>query len=385
MYDSSGREFRPLNARPAASGGSTVPRLGIDTLHDSERLLRASMENSPIGMALTRMDGSWIDVNPAMCEFLGYSKAELMEAGFKKVTHEEDREATVLIARRMVATHQKSVRLEKRYIHSSGRIVHGVLHLTVVRDGEDRPIMFVSQITDVTAAHQLEHLKSEFITTVNHELRTPLTGIMGALRLLEVMGAAAAPEKVAGLVAVAGKNAQRLKSLLDDILEMETVISDQSFWIANDVRMAEAVELAVMATAAKAEAAGIPVRVAPIVGDPICQTHPERLGRVLRILLSNAVKFSDEGGEVLVAVEPQAEVVRITVTNSGLPIPETMRDHIFRPFVQGESTDTRRKQGSGLGLAIAKHLIGSIGGEIDYSSDAEATRFWIDVPVARGA
>lgn len=385
MYDSSGREFRPQNARPAATGGSTVPRLGIDTLHDSERLLRASMENSPIGMALTRMDGSWIDVNPALCEFLGYSKAELMEAGFKKVTHEEDREATVLIARRMVATHQKSVRLEKRYIHSSGRIVYGTLHLTVVRDGEDRPMMFVSQITDVTAAHQLEHLKSEFITTVNHELRTPLTGIMGALRLLEVMGAAAAPEKVAGLVAVAGKNAQRLKSLLDDILEMETVSSDQSFWIANDVRMAEAVELAVMATAAKAETAGIPVRVAPIVGDPICQTHPERLGRVLRILLSNAVKFSDEGGEVLVAVEPQAEVVRITVTNSGLPIPETMRDHIFRPFVQGESTDTRRKQGSGLGLAIAKHLIGSIGGEIDYSSDAEATRFWIDVPVARGA
>jgi len=385
MYDSSGREFRPENARRAQTPSTTSDRLNVDTLHDSERLLRASMENSPIGMALTRMDGSWIDVNPALCDFLGYSKAELMEAGFRNVTHQEDREATVLVARRMVATHQKSVRLEKRYTHSSGRVVVGVLHLTVVRDGEDQPIMFISQITDVTAARQLDHLKSEFITTVNHELRTPLTGIMGALRLLQVMGAQAAPEKVANLVEVAGKNATRLKSLLDDILEMETVISDQSFWIPNDVRIAEAVQLAVMATEKKAEAAGIPIRIMDMDDDPVCQTHPERLGRVLRILLSNAVKFSDEGGEVRIAVERRDALVRVTVTNGGLPIPESMRAHIFQPFVQGESTDTRRKQGSGLGLSIAKHLIGSIGGEIDFSSTPEATQFWIDVPIVRNS
>lgn len=384
MYDSTGREFRPENVRAAAPLG-TGEGPSIAVVRESERLLRAAMENSPIGMALTRMDGSWIDVNPALCSFLGYSKAELMSAGFKRVTHDEDREATILVARRMVATHQKSVRLEKRYIHASGRIIYGVLHLTVVRDDDDQPIMYISQITDVTAARQLEHLKSEFITTVNHELRTPLTGIMGALRLMEAMGQTAAPEKLAGLVSVAGKNAQRLKSLLDDILEMEAVISDQSFWIANDVRMGEAVDLAVLATEKKAEAAGIPIRVAPILTDPVCQTHPERLGRVLRILLSNAVKFSDAGGEVLVAVEALDGRVRVTVTNGGLPIPLDMREHIFQPFVQGESTDTRRKQGSGLGLAIAKHMIGSIGGTIDFSSDPDATRFWIEVPVTRDA
>lgn len=379
MYDSAAA---PSSDPPAPDSRPSRAKALAD-LRDSERLLRASMEHSPIGMALTRMDGSWIDVNPALCDFLGYSKSELMEAGFRNVTLPEDREATIQTARQMLASGQKSVRLEKRYIHASGRILVGVLHLTVVRDVDDRPIMYISQITDVTAARQLDHLKSEFITTVNHELRTPLTGIMGALRLLEAMAATMLPDKAQGLVGVASKNAQRLKSLLDDILEMETVIADQSFWVAQEVGMTEAVAIAVEAVAEKAAAAAIPVRILPEGAQIACQTHPERLGRVLRILLSNAVKYSDPGGEVTVGISVTEGAARVTVANGGLPIPEDMRAHIFKPFVQGESTDVRRKQGSGLGLAIAHHLISAIGGGIDYISTAEGTRFWIDIPMRR--
>lgn len=382
MYDSADPPASNSTVSPAPDARPLRAK-ALAELRDSERLLRASMEHSPIGMALTRMDGSWIDVNPALCDFLGYSKAELMEAGFRNVTLPEDREATVRTARRMLASGQKSVRLEKRYIHASGRILVGVLHLTVVRDVDGRPIMYISQITDVTAARQLDHLKSEFITTVNHELRTPLTGIMGSLRLLEAMAATMLPEKAQGLVGVAAKNAQRLKSLLDDILEMETVVADQSFWVAQDLDMAEAVVTAVDATSAKSAAAAIPIRVLPQAPKIICQTHPERLGRVLRILLSNAVKYSDPGGEVTVAIAVTGDAARVTVTNGGLRIPEDMRAHIFKPFVQGESTDVRRKQGSGLGLAIAQHLITAIGGRIDYVSTTEETRFWIDIPIRR--
>ncbi|PLL13180.1 hypothetical protein C0V75_07145 [Tabrizicola sp. TH137] len=380
MYDSAAS---PSSATAMPEPDRQTRARVLAELRDSERLLRASMEHSPIGMALTRMDGSWIDVNPALCEFLGYSKAELMEAGFRKVTLPEDREATVQTARRMVASHQKSVRLEKRYIHSSGRIIVGVLHLTVVRDSDDRPIMYISQITDVTAARQLEHLKSEFITTVNHELRTPLTGIMGALRLLEVMAAQMLPEKAQGLVGVAAKNATRLKSLLDDILEMETVISDQSFWVGQETDMADMIRAAVEAVGPKSEAARIPVRILSAQAGVICETDPDRLGRVLRILLSNAVKYSDPGGEVTVELTQTEGHLRVAVANGGLPIPEEMRAHIFKPFVQGESTDVRRKQGSGLGLAIAKHMVTSLGGEIDYVSTEAGTRFWIDLPQRR--
>lgn len=347
---------------------------------ESERLLRASMEHSPIGMALTRMDGSWIDVNPAVCEILGYSKTDLMVAGFKNVTLPVDREATVQTARKLVATGQKSVRLEKRYIHSSGRIVEAVLHLTVVRDAAQKPIMFISQITDVTAERQLEHLKSEFITTVNHELRTPLTGIMGALQLLEATTREVLSAKAQTLLAIASKNSKRLKSLLDDILEMDHVVTDQSFKEPKEVDLAEAVDAAVSAVAQKSAAAAIPVLVMAGLPSVICQTHPDRLSRVLGILLSNAIKYSDAGGEVTVSLEQMDGAARISVSNTGLPIPDALRDYIFKPFVQGEATDIRRKQGSGLGLAIAHNLTVSMDAEIDFISTDAETRFWLDLP-----
>ncbi|MES2844214.1 MAG: ATP-binding protein [Pseudomonadota bacterium] len=351
---------------------------------DSEHLLRASMEHSPIGMALTRMDGSWIDVNPALCEILGYSKPELMSAGFKNVTLPVDREATVQTARKLVATGQKSVRLEKRYIHSSGRIVEAVLHLTVVRDAAQTPSMFISQIIDVTAARQLEHLKSEFITTVNHELRTPLTGIMGALQLLEATARQALPAKAQDLLGIASKNSKRLKSLLDDIQEMELVVSDLGSDEPQEVDLAEAVDVAVAAVAQKSEAAAIPVRVVAGLPSVLCQTYRDRLQRVLRILLSNAIKYSDAGGEVVVSLEEEDAVARVSVRNSGLPIPDALRSHIFQPFVQGEASDIRRKQGSGLGLAIAQNLTASMGGKIDFISNESETRFWLELQTPSG-
>jgi PAS domain S-box-containing protein len=366
---------------PETKNAGQMPQLEIT---DSDSLLYASMEHSPIGMALTRMDGTWIDVNPALCEILGYSKSELMVAGFRQVTLPEDREATVATARALVASGQNSVRLDKRYIHSSGRIVEAVLYLTVVRGAANKPVMYISQIMDVTAARQLEHLKSEFIHTVNHELRTPLTGIMGALKLLVGTMAGDMPARARNLLDIASKNCTRLKSLLDDILEMEQVVAHQSLDEPEELDLADMVLDAVGGVREKSEAAAIPVLIESDVSSVMCQTHSQRLLRVLQILLSNAIKYSDPGGEVTVRLERLDSAARVIVRNTGQPIPDAMRDFLFQPFVLGEPSDTRRKQGGGLGLAIAHNLTTSIGGTINYTSDEAETRFWVDIPVRTG-
>ena len=134
------------------------------------------------------------------------------------------------------------------------------------------------------------------------------------------------------------------------------------------------------AVQAKATAASIRLR-AEIGPDALpISTDPEKLGRVLRILISNAIKYSDADGQVLIEAGPVSARLRVTITNQGRPIPATMRPFLFQPFVQGESTDVRRKQGSGLGLSIAKQLVDMLGGVIDFTSDDLATRFWVDLP-----
>ena len=341
------------------------------------------MEHSPIGMALTAMDGVWIDVNPALCDFLGYSKEELMRVGFKQVTHPEDRDATIMVARQMVASQQKSVTLEKRYIHSSGKLLTGILNLTVVRDENDKPVMYISQIQDITAARRLEHLKSEFITTVNHELRTPLTAIIGALNLLDHMSNQAKTDNDRNLLGVASKNAARLKSLLDDVLEMETLTSDIFEPLLLDVDISELVQQVVDATQFRATSASVEIQYDSGAGRLICCSDAQKLSRVFGILIANAVKFSEHLGTVIVNVGAKDNFIRVTVSNQGRPIPEEMREHIFKAFVQADPTSTRRKEGAGLGLAIAKHLVEHLQGDLGYSSNIDATTFWVDIPAKR--
>lgn len=352
----------------------------LTKLRESERRFRASMEHSPIGMALTAMDGVWIDVNPSLCEFLGYSKTELMQVGFKHVTHPEDRDATVMVARQMVASHQKSVALEKRYIHASGKLLTGILNLTVVRDENELPIMYISQIQDITAARRLEHLKSEFITTVNHELRTPLTGIIGALTLLEHMSIETKTDNDRSLIAVASKNARRLKSLLDDVLEMETLTSDIFEPLLEDVDVSELVQNVIGANQFRAATASVEIQCVNGDAGLICSSDPEKLSRVFGILIANAIKFSERLGTVTVNVEAINSFVRVSISNQGRPIPEEMREFIFDTFVQADPTSTRRKEGAGLGLAIAKHLVEHIRGHLGYSSNVDGTTFWVDIP-----
>lgn len=363
----------------------TVSPKVLAALQDSERRFRASMEHSPIGMALTAMDGTWLDVNPALCNFLGYTKEQLMAAGFKKVTHPNDRDATILLARKMVASHQKSVTLEKRYIHANGEILIGLLSITVVRDDNDTPLMYISQILDVTASRRLDNLKSEFITTVNHELRTPLTAIIGALGLLEQFSTGSLPEVGQKLVGAATKNAARLKSLLDDVLEMESLSADIFEPFLESVDLAEIIPNVVTALEPKATAANIHLDCMPFDGSLTCATDPVKLTRVASILVSNAIKFSDPGGVVKVEAKTVQKMVRITVSNKGRPIPEKMHDLIFQPFVQAEPTNNRRKEGAGLGLAIAKQLVEHLRGDIGYVSNVDITKFWVDIPISSDA
>ncbi|SEM76964.1 PAS domain S-box-containing protein [Loktanella fryxellensis] len=347
-------------------------------VQESERLFRASMEHSPIGMALTAMDGGWIDVNTALCDFLGYSKLELMRVGFRNVTHPDDRDATVKVARQMVATHQKSVALEKRYIHADGRILTGILNLTVARDASDVPIMYISQIQDITLARRLDFLKNEFIATVNHELRTPLTGIIGALTFLQTSGPDVRPVNDLKLISMAHRNALRLKALLDDVLEMENLRADILDPILEPVDLTALVRQVVVASEDGAVSASLALRYAAADAPLICALDPEKAARVVHIIISNAIKFADRDSDVLIALDDNDGVVRFSVSNRGKPIPAALRHSIFQPFVQADDTMTRGREGAGLGLAIAKYLVDHLDGTLDYFSTADETRFWVD-------
>ncbi len=111
---------------------------------------RVAFGNAPIGMALVTPEGHWIDVNPALCDLLGYSEEELLRLSVTDVTHPDDRATTLNRRQRRLAGHVFPSRIEKRYVRADGGIVRVAVSSTVVRDSSGRPLYSVSQIEDVT-------------------------------------------------------------------------------------------------------------------------------------------------------------------------------------------------------------------------------------------
>ncbi|NDL65391.1 diguanylate cyclase [Acerihabitans arboris] len=119
-------------------------------ISQSETRFRNAMEYSAIGMALVSLEGSWMQVNKALCRFLGYSAPELKKLSFQEITYADDLSSDLTQLNDLVNGHIESYTLEKRYIRSDGEIVWALLAVSLVRDQHDQPLYFISQIEDIT-------------------------------------------------------------------------------------------------------------------------------------------------------------------------------------------------------------------------------------------
>ncbi|GEM_PF-3036312 len=125
-----------------------------------ERFLRA-FEESPIGMAITSTEGRFLRVNPALCEILGYSSEGLVGKRFAEFTHPDDVSKNLQDMREMLAGKRKSAQFEKRYLHRTGRTVSAYLSVALIRDGDDQPLHFVTQVMDITRRRESEEILRE--------------------------------------------------------------------------------------------------------------------------------------------------------------------------------------------------------------------------------
>ncbi|MEA2166096.1 MAG: hypothetical protein QOK37_4223 [Thermoanaerobaculia bacterium] len=142
----------------AGSGRDTTKRKRMELeLRESEQRFSSAFEYAPIAVALVSIDGRWLRVNRALCELFGYTEAELLAGSFSDVTHPDDLPASWEHMRRMISGELPSSQLEKRYVARSGRIIDGVLSISLIRDAGGLPRYFVGQIQDVTERKRAEN------------------------------------------------------------------------------------------------------------------------------------------------------------------------------------------------------------------------------------
>jgi diguanylate cyclase (GGDEF)-like protein/PAS domain S-box-containing protein len=128
----------------------------LAALRDSEERFRSAFDHAAIGMALVAPDGRWLQVNRSICQIVGYTEHELLVRDFQSITHPDDLDADLAQVRRLLAEEIQDYQMVKRYIHRQGHLVWVLLSVSLVRDGDGKPVHFISQIQDVTRRKETE-------------------------------------------------------------------------------------------------------------------------------------------------------------------------------------------------------------------------------------
>jgi signal transduction histidine kinase len=229
-------------------------------------------------------------------------------------------------------------------------------------------------------AEEANRLKDEFLATVSHELRTPLTAILGWSNML--LAGRLGGEMRDRALDIIHRNAQSQNQLISDLLDVSRIISGKLRLDLRTVDLPSVIEAAVEATRPAAEAKGITLTTAldphagPINGDA------DRLQQVVWNLLTNAIKFTPEEGEIQVKLESVDTRVQITVKDSGAGIAPEFLPHIFERFRQADPGANRIHGGMGLGLSIVRQLVELHGGAVKAESDGEGkgATFTVSLP-----
>lgn len=240
----------------------------------------------------------------------------------------------------------------------------------------------------VTRLKDLDRAKDDFVSTVSHELRTPMSSIIGSAEMLaDGMLGDLRPDQQR-MVEVISRNGDRLLALADDLLHLAT--SDQNSWpeqhVGVDLRTV--VEESASSVASMLAGRSLDVGYSQPDRPVLVSGDPSHLERAVTNLLTNAVKFTPDGGHVHLAVEsePTSQAAVIRVTDTGLGIPESDLEHVFGRFFRSALVQEKAIQGSGLGLSIVKTIVESHDGRIDVRSEpGEGTTFTITLPLARTA
>jgi signal transduction histidine kinase len=251
----------------------------------------------------------------------------------------------------------------------------------IMRDEQQRPLGAAIALTDVTQFRLLDELKSNFVSTVSHEIKTPLTSIRMAVHLLQEETAGPLQPRQAALLKTAREDIERLLRLLNNLLDVAGFEHGlpQMYWEQTSV--CGLIEEAVNEVKTLAESRKLTLKVECPDGLPDLYIDRARVSHVLRNLLTNAIKHSPEGDEILLSVTlAENGGIQFAVRDRGSGIPEEYRERIFERFfrVPGQKT-----AGTGLGLSIAREIIMAHTGTIGCQSEpGRQTTFHFCLPTA---
>ncbi|WP_313526163.1 hybrid sensor histidine kinase/response regulator [Stutzerimonas kunmingensis] len=349
----------------------------------SEERLSLALKGSNDGLWDLDLEAGSMFASPRAWEMLGYRPNELTcdLKLWERLTVAEDLAQQKARLAQTMLSNVDHFTTELRLQHKHGHVVPVLLRGYIQRDPQGMAQRISGTLMDLTERKRVEQMKNDFVSTVSHELRTPLTSISGALGLIVGGALGSAPPTMQQMLEIAYRNSLRLGHLINDLLDMEKIAAGKMSFELREHSLGDLLEESLASNQALCEQHGVCCTLEHPT-DVLVWVDGLRLQQVLGNFLSNAVKFTPEGGEIRLHSSLRGTKVRISVTDQGPGIPEAFRSRVFEKFAQADASDSRQKSGTGLGLAITKELIERMGGTVGFDCvPGQGTTFWCELPI----
>jgi len=393
--------FAVAGARQTFAAGRRLEEVQ-GKLRDSDADYRLLADNISDVIGRLSLDGAWRYISPSIEATLGYTSEAFRALDPSEFIHPDDLQTALELVGTLTEGSAGRASLEYRQRAKDGRYVWIDTSFTVARDAATgEPVEIICLSRDIDARKALEHAlvearekaeataaaKADFLANMSHELRTPLNAIIGFSGVLKgSAGLTQRDSRHAGLIADASG---ALLVVVNDVLDFSKLESG-AFQL--DPQPFDPLALArSVAALAEDQAAAKGLALEVVASETIDSVNGDgpRLRQVLLNLISNALKFTTEGGvKVHLAQAPGADgmtAMRIAVVDSGIGIPADKLGSVFERFNQADASTSRRYGGTGLGLAICKRIVGLMGGTIGVESrEGRGSIFWLEVelPIA---
>ena len=396
----------PIIAPDGKKIGAVVAMRDISELKKIEQALWESQTrfletfvHAAVGMAIVALDGSWLEFNPALCQMVGYSEAELQATNFQAITYPEDLDGDLAKMEQLLSGQIRSYQMEKRYVRKSGSLVWINLSVSLVKDKNNQPLYFVALIENIDerkraeqaiarlnnelearvqqrtvqleqvnnlllgATEQLRKSNQEleqFAYVASHDLKAPLRAIANLSEWIEEDLEDKLDEDTRHNMNLLRSRVHRLENLINGLLDYSRVGRLKSEPESVDVgeMLRETIDLFDIPDDYQIQ----------IQEDmPTFVTELIPLQQVFNNLISNAIKHSDcDNGKIAISVKEQDNFYEFAVTDNGKGIDPQYHERIFTIFQTLEARDT--KESTGIGLAIVKKAVENQGGTIEVES-----------------
>lgn len=351
------------------------------------RRLAAITESSHDAILSYRLDGTVTEWLSGAERLLGFSGDEMVGRNIDQVVPEELRQQLWEINKR-IEQGEVIDPFETQRLGNDGRTIEVSVRSSPVKDSHGNVIGISSTDRDITRQKETERQlleadrqKDEFLAMLGHELRNPLAAIRSAAELLRRTGADG--DELAEVQAVLERQSSHMAGLLDGLLDVSRIIQGKV------VIKSTVVDLAAICREVLSDATsrlrGRTLEVATDLPDGPIQVEgdPVRLTQIIDNLISNALKFTLDGGAVRVALDHDENDALLNVSDTGVGIQADLLPHIFEVFRQSEQSLDRSSGGLGLGLALVKLLVEAHGGTVEVSSGGkdQGATFMVRIPI----